>query len=190
MFLLGESHGQRSLVGYSRWGHKESDPIEQLTHTHTHIENSSLGGNLSGSLRRKLSGPKSGNGRWVYSFFQLGKTCRQVYITVKGYWQSQRYLKLMILVLFSDGKMQNSGFITVLSETHILLSSGLFFSHHRLSPSGWSRGHRPTVNQSWHRLDGEPAPHALFKPGLLRTGIKTPRQYKCHLKTTGKGPLK
>jgi len=24
-FLLGESHGQRSLVGYSSWGHKESD---------------------------------------------------------------------------------------------------------------------------------------------------------------------
>ena len=26
--LLGESHGQRSLVGYSPWGHKESDTTE------------------------------------------------------------------------------------------------------------------------------------------------------------------
>ena len=25
VFLHGESHGQRSLVGYSPWGHKESD---------------------------------------------------------------------------------------------------------------------------------------------------------------------
>ena len=25
VFLLGESHGQRSLVGYSPWGRKESD---------------------------------------------------------------------------------------------------------------------------------------------------------------------
>ena len=25
VFLLGESHGWRSLVGYSSWGHKESD---------------------------------------------------------------------------------------------------------------------------------------------------------------------
>ena len=25
VFLPGESHGQRSLVGYSLWGHKESD---------------------------------------------------------------------------------------------------------------------------------------------------------------------
>ena len=29
-FLTGESHGQRSLVGYSLWGHKESDTIEVI----------------------------------------------------------------------------------------------------------------------------------------------------------------
>ena len=33
VFLPGESHGQRSLVGYSLWGHKESDMTERLTHT-------------------------------------------------------------------------------------------------------------------------------------------------------------
>ena len=26
--LAGESHGQRSLAGYSPWGHKESDMTE------------------------------------------------------------------------------------------------------------------------------------------------------------------
>ena len=31
VFLPGESHGLRSLVGYSPWGHKESDTNEQLT---------------------------------------------------------------------------------------------------------------------------------------------------------------
>ena len=31
VFLPGEFHGQRSLVGYSPWGHKESDATEQLT---------------------------------------------------------------------------------------------------------------------------------------------------------------
>ena len=36
VFLSGESHGQRSLVGYSPWGPKESDMTEQLTHNHTH----------------------------------------------------------------------------------------------------------------------------------------------------------
>ena len=33
VFLPGESHGQRSLVGYSLWDHKESDMTERLTHT-------------------------------------------------------------------------------------------------------------------------------------------------------------
>ena len=28
IFLPGESHGQKSLVGYSPWGHKESDATE------------------------------------------------------------------------------------------------------------------------------------------------------------------
>ena len=38
--LSGESHGQRSLVGYSPWGHKESDTTERLSAGHTHIYNS------------------------------------------------------------------------------------------------------------------------------------------------------
>ena len=29
-FLPGESHGQRSLAGYSPWGCKESDTTEQI----------------------------------------------------------------------------------------------------------------------------------------------------------------
>ena len=35
VFLPGESHGWRSLVGYSPWGHKESDTTERL---HLHFE--------------------------------------------------------------------------------------------------------------------------------------------------------
>ena len=33
IFLPGESHGQRSLLGYSPWGRKESDTTERL-HDH------------------------------------------------------------------------------------------------------------------------------------------------------------
>ena len=37
-FLPGEFHGQRSLAGYSPWGHKESDTAEQLsTSTHAYF---------------------------------------------------------------------------------------------------------------------------------------------------------
>ena len=31
VFLPGEFHGQRSLVGYCSWGHKQSDMTKQLT---------------------------------------------------------------------------------------------------------------------------------------------------------------
>ena len=31
VFLPGESHGQRSLAGYSPWGHKESDMTKRLS---------------------------------------------------------------------------------------------------------------------------------------------------------------
>ena len=36
VFLPGESHGRRSLVGYSPWGSKESDMTERL-HFHFHF---------------------------------------------------------------------------------------------------------------------------------------------------------
>ena len=35
VLLPGRFHGRRSLVGYSPWGHKESDMTEQL-HFHFH----------------------------------------------------------------------------------------------------------------------------------------------------------
>ena len=34
--LAWEIHGQRSLVGYSPWGHKESDMTEQLNNNKIH----------------------------------------------------------------------------------------------------------------------------------------------------------
>ena len=33
VFLPGVFHGQRSLVGYSSWGHKELDTTEATLHT-------------------------------------------------------------------------------------------------------------------------------------------------------------
>ena len=35
-----DKNGQRSLLGYSPWGHKESDMTEQFTHTHTYTHSS------------------------------------------------------------------------------------------------------------------------------------------------------
>ena len=38
VFLPGESHGQRSLVGYGPWGCKESDMTKQPAHTQFHYQ--------------------------------------------------------------------------------------------------------------------------------------------------------
>ena len=37
VFLPGESHGQRSLAGYSPWGCKESDTMEATEHTFIYL---------------------------------------------------------------------------------------------------------------------------------------------------------
>ena len=42
VFLPGESHGQRSLEGYSPWGRKESDTIERLTQQQQSYTSSAL----------------------------------------------------------------------------------------------------------------------------------------------------
>ena len=42
VFLPGESHRQRSLVGYRPWGHKESDMTEVTEQAHLHQETWSI----------------------------------------------------------------------------------------------------------------------------------------------------
>ena len=37
VFSPGEFHGQRSLVGYSSWGHKESHMTERLTYIYMYV---------------------------------------------------------------------------------------------------------------------------------------------------------
>ena len=45
VFSPGESQGQRSLVGYSPWGRKESGTTEVTEHTCMHVAGIPLGGN-------------------------------------------------------------------------------------------------------------------------------------------------
>ena len=57
VLLPGESHGQRSLAGYSPWGHKESDMTKVTEHAHMekninfslHIELSVMSSELPGT---------------------------------------------------------------------------------------------------------------------------------------------
>ena len=50
VFLPGESHGQRSLVGYSPWGRKESDTPERF-HFHFHLTPLQVGAIRSDQIR-------------------------------------------------------------------------------------------------------------------------------------------
>ena len=70
VFLPGKSHGQRSLVSYNPWGHKESDTIEWLS-THIHIISIP-------SSRRKTAG-------WISAQYKGDiKTCLSPWWTVKA----------------------------------------------------------------------------------------------------------
>ena len=55
VFLPREFHGQRSLAGYSPWGHKESDMIEQLTLSSVDINEDHPNQNKKGYLFRAWS---------------------------------------------------------------------------------------------------------------------------------------
>ena len=54
VFLPREFHGQRNLVGYSPWGHKESDMTEGLTLSHLCSRGSA--GTSQVGLRRERPG--------------------------------------------------------------------------------------------------------------------------------------
>ena len=54
VFSLGESHGQRNLVGYRSWGRKESDTTEQLSIAHSLCLDASTDGKFSSSLWKFL----------------------------------------------------------------------------------------------------------------------------------------
>ena len=69
VFLPGKSHGWRSPVGYSPWGHKESDTTEQLYFTSLHESETSL------STLHEFIHPHNSSraGITIISTFHMGK---------------------------------------------------------------------------------------------------------------------
>ena len=64
--LPGKSHGWRSLVGCSPWGHKESDTTEWL---HTHFSLSCIGEGDGNPLQCScLENPRDGGAWWAASY--------------------------------------------------------------------------------------------------------------------------
>ena len=62
VFLPAEFHGQRSLVGYCPWGHKESDTTKRLTlRTLERYDGCSVLPNWERKLRRCVDSDRRGN---------------------------------------------------------------------------------------------------------------------------------
>ena len=63
VLLPGKSHGWRSLVGCSPWGHQESDTTERL---HFHFSLSCIGEGNGNPLQCScLENPRNGGGWWA-----------------------------------------------------------------------------------------------------------------------------
>ena len=54
VFLPGKSHRQKSLVGYSPWGHKESNTTEQLSTAVGSMSEELLGRTFPNSFSREF----------------------------------------------------------------------------------------------------------------------------------------
>ena len=96
VLLPGESHGQRSLVGCSPWGHEESDMTERL---HIHFSLSHIGKGNGNPLQCScLENPRDRGAWWA---------------VVYGVAQSRTRLKLL-----SSSSSSMAIFSFLLSKTH------------------------------------------------------------------------
>ena len=78
VLLPGKSHGQRSLVGCSPWGHEESDMTERL---HFHFSLSCIGEGTGNPLQCScLENPRDRGSWWaaVYGFTQSRTRLKQL----------------------------------------------------------------------------------------------------------------
>ena len=75
VFLPGKSHGRRSLVGCSPWGHWESDMTERL---HFHFSLSCIGERTSNPLQCScLENPRDG-GAWLADVYGVAQSWTQL----------------------------------------------------------------------------------------------------------------
>ena len=71
VLLPGKSHGQRSLVGCSPWGHKESDTTEQL---HFHFSLSYIGEGNGNLLQYSCLENPTDRGAWGSAVHSVAKS--------------------------------------------------------------------------------------------------------------------
>ena len=88
VLLHGKSHGGRSLVGCSPWGHEESDTTEQL---HFHFSFSCTGEGNGNPLQCScLENPRDGGAWWaaVYGVAQSQTWLKRLSSSSSNYWKT------------------------------------------------------------------------------------------------------
>ena len=109
VLLPGKSHGQRSLVGCSPWGHKESDTTERL---HFHFSLSCIGEGNGNPLQCScLENPRDGGAWWAAVYGVAQSQTRLKWLSSSSSYSSHRktiqgyhnlwWFNLFILVMFS-----------------------------------------------------------------------------------------
>ena len=101
VLLPEKSHGWRSLVGCSPWGHEESDTIERL---HFHFSLSCFGEGKGNPLWCScLENPRDGEAWWaaIYGVAQSRTRLKQLSITLRKSWARGRLLSWTFLLALS-----------------------------------------------------------------------------------------
>ena len=70
VFLPGEAHGQRSLAGYSPWGHKQSGMAEVTRHSTSHSSSLAVSTTSAVTSSMEVLNPSKSSTRIGTNFFQ------------------------------------------------------------------------------------------------------------------------
>ena len=128
VLLPGKSHGQRSLVGCSPWGHQESNTTERL---HFHFSLSCIGEGNGNPLQCScLENPRDG-GAWWAAFSGVAQSdttegTQQQQSLLMGY-TNQVFLKVLCLLQQSGSK---EFFVSCCEETGSAQKQKVIFVHY------------------------------------------------------------
>ena len=102
--MLGNSHGWRSLVGYSPWGREESDTTERL---HFHFSRSCIGEGNGNPLQCSCLENPRGRGAWWAAVY--GVTQSQIRLKRLSSSSSSSRSSLLCRLFSSCGEQGHSG---------------------------------------------------------------------------------
>ena len=138
--LPGKSHGRRSLVGCSPWGHEESDTTEWL---HFHFSLSCIGGGNGSPLQCScLENPSDGRAWWaaVYGVAQSWTQLKRLRSSSLSFASWTAKSEIFINWFFTEEVcwlISTPAFSTFAFKYFILHSSPLCFGYCALSLSGF-----------------------------------------------------